>query len=122
MQEGVSIQRDLNGNIVFLLALISDITHLKRDERQHLSLKTATDHLIYEVDNKTGSCRKCEPLTKRELEIARLIGKKLSSEEIAQKLFISINTVHTHRQNMLRKFSMEDTMELLNFLTVYQVI
>jgi DNA-binding CsgD family transcriptional regulator len=122
MQEGVSLQRDSSGNIAFLLALISDISHMKRDHTQHMSLKTGSEQLIFVLDNGTGICKKCEPLTKRELEIARLIGKKLSSEEIAQKLFISINTVHTHRQNMLRKFAMEDTMELLNFLTIYQII
>ena len=41
--------------------------------------------------------------TDREFEIIRLIASGLSSEQIAEKLFISQHTVHTHRRNMLEK-------------------
>ena len=122
MQEGVALQRDPSGNITFLLALISDVSHMKREGRQHLRLTDGSENLIYEYDTVNGACRQIERLTKRELEIARLIGRKLSSEAIAKQLFISQNTVNTHRQNMLRKFDMSDIMELLNFLSVYQLV
>jgi hypothetical protein len=39
----------------------------------------------------------------REFEIIRLIEKGLSSEQIAEKLFLSPHTVNTHRRNMLHK-------------------
>lgn len=42
-------------------------------------------------------------LTKRELEIIDLICRQLTSEEIAEKLFISIKTVNGHRINILEK-------------------
>ncbi|MCE7070787.1 helix-turn-helix transcriptional regulator [Dyadobacter sp. CY327] len=122
MHHGVALKRDSSGNISFLLALISDITHLKRDGRQHVHLTNGSESLIYEVNNETGFCRKLESLSDRELEIARLTGKKLTSEDIAKKLFISTHTVNTHRQNMLKKLDMADTMELINFLTVYHLI
>lgn len=122
MQEGVALQRDSNGNITLLLALISDISNMKRGGRQHLRLTDGAENLFYQVSSDTSECMQLESLTRRELEIARLIGRKLSSEAIAEQLFISVNTVRTHRQNMLRKFDMGDTMELLNFLSVYQLI
>ncbi|MCF0060638.1 LuxR C-terminal-related transcriptional regulator [Dyadobacter chenwenxiniae] len=122
MHQGVALKRDPFGNISFLLALISDITHLKRDGRQHLHLTNGSENLIYEVNNETGISKKLESLSDREREIARLVGKKLTSEDIAKKLFISTHTVNTHRQNMLKKLDMADTMELINFLTVYHLI
>ncbi len=42
-------------------------------------------------------------LSKRELEIIKLIAKGLSSKEIAQKLFLSVSTVNTHRSNITEK-------------------
>jgi len=42
-------------------------------------------------------------LSCRELEIVRLIEAGLSSKEIAEKLFISVHTVNTHRGNILKK-------------------
>ncbi|MCF0075074.1 LuxR C-terminal-related transcriptional regulator [Dyadobacter sp. CY261] len=122
LHEGVSLKRDSDGNISFMLALISNITNLKRDNRQHLRLSNASQNLIFEINNIDNSCRQLERLSDRELQIARLTGKKLTSEEIAKALFISVHTVNTHRQNMLRKLDMTDTMELLNFLTSYQLI
>jgi DNA-binding CsgD family transcriptional regulator len=45
-------------------------------------------------------------LSKREIEIVKLIAKGLGSKEIAQKLFLSINTVNTHRRNITGKTGM----------------
>jgi len=42
-------------------------------------------------------------LTDREKEIARLVAQGLSSKQIARQLFISIETVKTHRRRMLQK-------------------
>jgi len=42
-------------------------------------------------------------LSDRELEIIKLIEKGMSSENIADHLFISLHTVNTHRKNILRK-------------------
>ncbi len=42
-------------------------------------------------------------LTHREFEIIQMISKGLNSEEIAEKLFISVHTVNTHRRNILGK-------------------
>jgi len=43
------------------------------------------------------------PLSDREFEIVKLIESGLSSEEIAEKLFLSVHTVNTHRRNILKK-------------------
>lgn len=53
------------------------------------------------------------PLTKREKEIVKLIADGLSSQEIADKLFISLRTVETHRQNINQKLDVKNTAGLV---------
>lgn len=52
-------------------------------------------------------------LSEREFEIIKLVEQGLSSEQIAEKLFLSINTVHTHRCNMLKKTGKESVSDLI---------
>jgi len=52
----------------------------------------------------------------REFEIIRLIELGLSSEEIAKNLFISVNTVNTHRRNMLEKSGKASMSDLIYYL------
>ncbi|MCP2025198.1 DNA-binding CsgD family transcriptional regulator [Flavobacterium sp. HSC-32F16] len=50
-------------------------------------------------------------LTSREKEVLRLIGKGVISKEIATKLNISLNTVNRHRQNILEKLNVNNSIE-----------
>ena len=52
-------------------------------------------------------------LSGREKEIARLISKGKTSQEIADTLFISKNTVDTHRRRILEKLGVSSTTELI---------
>ena len=55
------------------------------------------------------------PLSKRELEIIKLIGEGKTSQEIADLLFIEKTTVDTHRKNILKKLSLQGKSELLRY-------
>jgi DNA-binding NarL/FixJ family response regulator len=52
-------------------------------------------------------------LSRREQEVLALIGDGLTNAEIAERLFISITTVITHRKNILEKFSVNNTAVLI---------
>lgn len=52
-------------------------------------------------------------LTKREMDVLNAIAKGLSTKEIAQELFISENTVETHRQNIFAKLKVHNVADLL---------
>ncbi|NTW23450.1 MAG: response regulator transcription factor [Lentimicrobium sp.] len=54
-------------------------------------------------------------LTPREIEIVKLIMEEYSSEEIADKLFISKRTVDTHRKNIIQKTSTRTLVGLIKF-------
>ncbi|GAA4674425.1 response regulator [Gordonia humi] len=63
------------------------------------------------LDSFTGKSAVPEPhldpeldsLTKRELEVLRLLARGYTYREIAEELFISVKTVETHASNVLRK-------------------
>lgn len=55
------------------------------------------------------------PLTKRELEVLRLIVEEASNTEIAEQLFISIRTVDTHRRNLIQKLGVKNTAGLVKY-------
>jgi DNA-binding NarL/FixJ family response regulator len=54
-----------------------------------------------------------ENLTEREIEIIKLIAEKYSNQEIADRLFISIHTVYTHRKNIMKKLRLKSPVELI---------
>jgi two-component system nitrate/nitrite response regulator NarL len=55
------------------------------------------------------------PLTKREIEILKFIAEGHSNQEIANKLYISYNTVDTHRKNIMHKLSIKNTAGLVRY-------
>ncbi|MBZ0203443.1 MAG: response regulator transcription factor [Ignavibacteria bacterium] len=55
------------------------------------------------------------PLTKREIEILKLIASGYSNQEIANILYISYNTVDTHRKNIMHKLSIKNTAGLVRY-------
>ena len=55
-----------------------------------------------------------EKLSDREKEVLACIASGLTTHEIGEKLFISKNTVETHRKNLLYKLKARNTAELVN--------
>lgn len=52
-------------------------------------------------------------LTRREIEIIKLIADGLTSQQMADRLFISPRTVETHRANLMKKLSVKNAIELV---------
>jgi two-component system response regulator NreC len=54
-------------------------------------------------------------LSKRELEILTLICREFSNAQIAEKLFLSVSTIETHRKNIISKLGVNNTVGLVRF-------
>ena len=54
-------------------------------------------------------------LSSREMDVLQLIAQGLRTAEIADKLFISVRTVETHRQNILEKTQVKNTAALIRY-------
>jgi DNA-binding NarL/FixJ family response regulator len=61
-------------------------------------------------------------LTRREKEVLELIADGLTNNEIAQKLFISVTTVDTHRKNLLAKFDARNIASLIKAAMQMQLL
>jgi DNA-binding NarL/FixJ family response regulator len=55
------------------------------------------------------------PLTKREKEVLAYIAEGFTNGQIAEKLFISTDTVDTHRKNLHTKLNVKNTAMLIRF-------
>lgn len=61
-------------------------------------------------------------LTKREIEIIGLIGQSNTNDEIAEKLFLSIATVKTHRNNINLKLDIKKPADLVKFAVEHGLV
>lgn len=83
---------------------------LDRFIHEHKSKKEQLESNIHVLAKEKG-------LTQREAEILPYLLKGQTSESIAESLFISKNTVDTHRRRILHKFNIKSTSELIYKLT-----
>jgi len=60
-------------------------------------------------------------LTKREKEIVGLLASGNNSAEIANKLFVSVHTVYTHRKSINRKLDIKNIADVLRIADVFEL-
>lgn len=60
--------------------------------------------------------------TERELEIIQLLCEGLNSREIGEKLNISIQTVQTHRKNIMAKYNVNKVIDLIAFARKHKLV
>lgn len=61
-------------------------------------------------------------LGRREIEVLTLMCQGLSSREIADTLFISLNTVHNHRKSIKKKLKANSLPEIINWAREHKLI
>lgn len=95
-----------------------------KEEIVHAIEKVAADGLYYSAEitatllsqntNKSTSITVSQ-LTKREKEVLSYISQGNTNPEIARKLFLSTDTIKTHRKNMMRKLNVNNTAGLVKY-------
>jgi DNA-binding NarL/FixJ family response regulator len=92
--------------------LVEAIRTVHRGE-QYLS-KVVSDTLMQSMLGRPATSRQYIPeMTRREKEILLLIAKEFTTQEISEQLHISLNTVETHRKNLLSKFGVRNSVGLI---------
>lgn len=61
-------------------------------------------------------------LTEREVEIIILISLEYSTKEISDQLFISSNTVETHRKNIMKKLAAKNSISLVKYAIKHKLV
>lgn len=74
-----------------------------------------------DIDNKEKESRQ-KDLSAREMEVFKLFAEGLSNRDIADKLFISVRTVETHKNNIMKKINLKTTVDLVKFAIKNNII
>lgn len=88
-----------------------------------LEINKGNNYISSQIDKKNlNSSANTFVLTERELEILKAICDGLSTKEIANKYFISIKTVETHRSKLFDKLDVRNVNELIKKAYQYSII
>jgi len=102
-------------NIYRSLVLHTDISHIKSEGVPCLSIiGLEGEPSYYNIQDAEPFTKSFDVFTRREREILNCIVEGKSSKEIAQQLFISLNTVSTHRKNILAKAGVKNPLDLVS--------
>lgn len=111
IEQEQAIELDKSGNIWLMLSVIDvDASHESETTQSHLYNFETGEQLFIDLSDTLD-----EPLTNRELSVLQLMKQGLLSKEIANYLNVSINTINTHRQNILQKLKANNSIEAVNF-------
>ena len=114
IEQQLPLEFDSNGNVWLALSMVD----LSPDNNIHMPFRGRLKN------HRTGDLYFFPPedhdkvrlnLTKREKEVLSLIASGLISKEIADKLYISVNTVNTHRQRIIEKLNVNNTYEAIRY-------
>jgi len=67
------------------------------------------------VQSSTAKPSVCSILTMREREVLQLLAEGKTVKQIASQLYLSIKTVHTHRQQIMKKLNIHSIAELTKY-------
>jgi DNA-binding NarL/FixJ family response regulator len=81
-------------------------------EISSIILKSFVKNIKYQDDNQQYSTK---PISNREEEILKLVSKGCSNKEISEKLFISIRTVESHKNHIMKKLNLKTNIELIKY-------
>ncbi|TCC97826.1 LuxR C-terminal-related transcriptional regulator [Pedobacter hiemivivus] len=114
--QAILLTTDEEGGFAKSLNIHTNINHLTTVN----SHKATLTHIIgkydfFQVDvlNEPALKSMERPFSKREMEVIRLIAEGRRNKEIAKLLFISLQTVNTHRKNIMRKSGTKTGLELI---------
>jgi DNA-binding CsgD family transcriptional regulator len=114
--QGVPIQVDEERNFKYTLNYIQNINHLIKKDFSFYWIRLSygeKNEFMQTYHSETKESSKNDLLSVREKEVLLLISEDLDTKEIAQKLFISVNTVGNHRSNMIERLGARDTTALV---------
>jgi DNA-binding CsgD family transcriptional regulator len=113
----VIIEADENKSPQRTLITCTNINQFKKDEIVYYNIQKKNQDGVYEIILEgTDDHKKLEyNLTPRELQIISMVSHGNTNQEIADKIFVSLNTVKTHRKNIMKKTRCKGTADLTNF-------
>lgn len=123
--QGIPVQVDEERNFKYTFNYIQNIQHLFKNDYEHYWIRLSygqQNKLLHTFHSDSKETAKGDLLSVREKEILKLISEDLDTKEIAEKLFISVNTVGNHRSKMIDKLGARDTTALVQLAKMTGII
>ena len=106
--------------IISCLVLMTDLSHLQNGFKRMMTVldtsNNETQFFAALVDEQRLVSLSLPAISKRELEIMRLMVKGLNTPQIADALFISYHTVENHKKKLRQKTNTKTSAELVGFV------
>lgn len=77
---------------------------------------------IKKAKSKNPDSRDLSELSRRETEVLKMLAEGIPNHEIAERLFISIRTVESHKSHIMQKLELHTTAELVKFAIKNKII
>lgn len=115
IEQQIPLEIDRSGNVWLALSMmdLSPENDVSLPFRGRLKNHRTGELFYFPPEENPG--KSISSLTNREKEILGLIARGLISKEIADKLYISVNTVNTHRQRIIEKLNVSNTYEAIRY-------
>lgn len=115
IEQHLCLELDKRGNIWLDLSILDlnpdqDITVPFRSRAMNFRTGRFFDYKPLDASDELAP-----QLSVREKEVLKLIAGGMISKQIADKLFISVNTVNTHRQRIIEKLNVTNTAEAIRY-------
>lgn len=101
---------------------IEDRMFMPAVERLERSMKLKERDVAPDMKDEEDSDSLLESMTEREKDIVRCVARGMQNKEIADKLFISINTVTTYRRNISAKLNIHSAAGLTVFAILHRLV
>ena len=122
LMQTVTLATNENGALEKVLGIHSDISHITQTNSYKLSITDLTGEKSMQgisvfsgKEEQSKASNELPKFTKREREIIILIGEGFTTKEISSQLFVSEETVISHRKNILYKSGCKNTAQLVVF-------
>ncbi|MDH3709356.1 MAG: LuxR C-terminal-related transcriptional regulator [Cyclobacteriaceae bacterium] len=122
-QQSIPIVFDENGVPFIFSNIYTDISYLGVSNIPQAILVNKSTDEIFNIQPQHLKLIKCEELfSRREKEVVQLLINGLNSRQIGEQLFISMETVRTHRKNILKKAGLNSSTELVGYALTHGLV
>ena len=107
------LTKDANHDMITSFGIYTDVSHLTNSQEVHAHMSGPTiPEFRFSEPSSPGKAK----FTQRERQVISLLAEGMSSKQIANELFISKETVSTHRKNILRKSGTTNSSGLMAYI------
>lgn len=114
---------DEKGMPILALCFIHDISSYKSGESHTCSIyqKKGNDYRLVQSKNYSPN-KNPENISAREKQVLAQFAKGLTTKQVADILFVSQNTIKTHRKNILQKLNAQNSVEAIKIAYAYNLL